>query len=228
MIAYGDSLTSGPNKWCRAEINCEPRGVPGERVGDGVDRYLTDLSSGLVGEHFVALCWGANDLRPGGWSISRILDPLQVAIDATLEAGKLPVLWVPHPQYDPPMTTDYLSLVVMPRLDEIAPQIRQLGQDLTLPVIDTYDALWTQPDMESLYADHVHLTAEGYDLIAEVAVPEFDWHNALAIGVVILVVLLRNELESTLAESNRSRRSLRRRREGRLERVRPERSAPSD
>jgi hypothetical protein len=191
MVAYGDSLTADPTssgfKWCGERIEpprtCEPKGVSGETTVDGVARLLADLDAGLIPPFviYVAMAWGANDLRGGAWDAeSRILEPLEAGAEALIAAGFIPVLWTPNPQFelDPPPFA--IEEFVDDRIgDVVAPGIRDLTTELgSPPLADHFAGYWSlgEPNMSLLYRDHVHQNADGYAFMAASVQDAVDAH----------------------------------------------------
>lgn len=216
MVGYGDSLTRDDEltgkKWCGPRIEpprfCEPRGVSGETAADGVARLLRDLEDGLISPEFdyVVLGWGANDLRRGAWDPDeQIFDPLARAADELVEAGFVPVFWVPNPQFEIPTPPFVIEQRVESRLwERVVPGVWALSASYPgAPVLDLYGELWAlgEEEMAELYWDHVHLDFDGQQLLAEIVqgvvdahygqVPEADLLPAVCVALATLGVVRR-------------------------------------
>jgi lysophospholipase L1-like esterase len=174
-------------KWCGDRIDlpntCVPRGVSGETTSVGVDRLMADLQLGLIPTttDYVVLAWGANDLRRDSWNpATQILDPLRIAATALIEAGHVPLFWIPNPQFELGTPPFVISQIVDDRISQVvAPGILALASEMdSAPVADHFEAYWSlgETDMALLYADHVHQNAEGYAFMASTVQEVTDEH----------------------------------------------------
>jgi len=198
-LAYGDSITADTTEgyaydWCGArtspELDCIPRGVNGERTAPGVARYLADLEADLVDAEYVVFAWGANDIRsPSAWDpAGAMLDPLESAVVATLDAGMTPVLWVPTPQYLTIGAPEDPYELANDRIEfELRPALEEMSNDYGIPIADQFgaiEAFGAEADM--LYRDHVHFNGAGSEVLAATVLPE----SSLALGIAIGFTLL--------------------------------------
>ena len=207
VIAYGDSLVADESltfdqKWCGVrtapELDCEPRGISGEKTVPGVARLLADLEDPDVhfDADFVVLGWGANDLRKGDWDgEALILSPISQAADALEARGLSTVFWVPNPQFRTAGTQDEIHARVLERIEDVVrPGIQDVAAAYGAPVIDLWELFPVETaDFPVIYEDHVHPADAGNDLIADlvaVTLPEPGAALSLVLAMVSVLAVV--------------------------------------
>lgn len=182
-MAFGNSITNGSglsdgqsyrgslqesleSHFGRAEIFNEGLGSTTSR--DGAERVAERLQA--LRPAYNLILYGTNDFHHSGCRRVETLDTcftipsLRTIVRETLAAGSLPVLATilpPNEGFDwraPPQRTEWVSIQ-----DE---HIRVMAQEEGALLVDLEAAFLQAGPLDALFEDHIHPTAEGFELMA--------------------------------------------------------------
>lgn len=175
-MAFGDSITSGEGS---SDGNGYPtplermlrqhfgrgsvinRGGTGTRSTEGVERIQRNLD--LTRPAYTLILYGTNDWVECKGEIPCItIDSLRTIIETVKSARSLPVLAtiIPaNPDMNPAARNEWVKAMNV--------LVRELAADEGAPLADLEAAFLREPNLASLFSDHVHPNDKGYEIIAE-------------------------------------------------------------
>jgi acyl-CoA thioesterase I len=175
-MAFGDSITAGDGS---SDLNGYPtwleqrlrayfgrgsvinRGASATRSTEGVGRIQRNL--GLTNPAYTLILYGTNDWVECQGAVPCItIDSLRAIVQTVRDYDSLPVLAtiIPaNPTRTPPERNEWVS-----NMNEL---VRELAADEGAALADLEAAFLRQPDLASLFSDHVHPNDLGYQVMAD-------------------------------------------------------------
>jgi lysophospholipase L1-like esterase len=180
-MAFGDSISAGVGsargdgyrgplaqrlreRWGRAEVVNE--GQSGTPSAQGAARVAASLAA--VRPAYTLVHYGTNDWTHGCRQtfVCPTLDNLRAIVRDVKAASSLPVLATLLPIH-PGQVGDPLAEARAAWIEETNGEIRQLAQAEGLPLADVHAAFLDDRDRGRLFADDIHPSDRGYDVIAD-------------------------------------------------------------
>lgn len=175
-MAFGDSITAGDgssdgngyvtpleqrlrNHFARGSVI--NRGATSTRSTEGVERIKRNLS--LTTPAYTLILYGTNDWVECKGAVPCItIDSLRTIVQTVRDVSSLPVLATIIP-VDPEHNPDERNVWVK-SMNEL---IRDLAEDEGAVLADLEAAFLREPDLASLFSDHIHPNDRGYLVMAE-------------------------------------------------------------
>jgi acyl-CoA thioesterase-1 len=181
-VAFGDSITDGTGssdglgyrKMLQSGLasyfgagTVENEGVAGTRTA----KALARVGDALAAHHpaYTLILYGTNDWNDStchrGDTACQTVEHLRDIVRAARSAGSLPILGTILP-CNPARVVECPSARNV-WVDETNKALRAMAQSEAVPVADLHAAFAAQPDLATLFSDHVHPNDAGYRILAD-------------------------------------------------------------